>query len=75
MKTLEYPMTATTINETDWEHIMVPLLKVGLPRAGMSQKFPHDILFGPTTVQGFGVFHPWYHQQLMHLSTILEHTQ
>jgi hypothetical protein len=75
MKTLEYPMTATTIGEKDWESIMVPLLKAGLPRAGISSKFPRDILYGPTTVQGFGVLHPWYHQQLKHLIVLLEHTE
>ena len=75
MKTLEYPMTATTISEENWEHIMVPLLAAGLPRAGMARTFPRDILFGPTTVQGFGIIHPWYHQQILHLIALLEHTQ
>jgi hypothetical protein len=75
MKTLEYLMTATTISEAEWEDIMKPLLKAGLPRAGISSKFPWDVLYGPTTVQGFGVFHPWYHQQLKHLIVLLEHTQ
>jgi hypothetical protein len=71
LKTLEYPMTATTISETEWEGIMVPLLKAGLPRAGISSKFPRDILYGPTTIQGFGVFHLWYHHQLKHLIVLL----
>jgi hypothetical protein len=75
MKTLEYPMTATTISEKDWEDIMVPLLAAGLPRAGIASKFPRDVLFGPTTAQGFGVMHPWYHQQLLHIIALLEHTQ
>jgi hypothetical protein len=75
MKTLEYPMTATTISEADWESIMVPLLTAGLPRAGMASKFPRDILCGPATIQGFGVMHPWYNQQITHLVTLLEHTQ
>jgi hypothetical protein len=77
MKTLEYPMMATTISEMDREYIMVPvLLEAGLPsRVGLAQTFPQDILFGPTMIQGFGVFHPWYHQQLLHLIALLEHTQ
>jgi hypothetical protein len=75
INTFEYPMTATTIRKKEWESIMVPLLKAGLPRAGISSKFPRDILYGPTTVQGFGVFHPWYHQQLKHLIVLLEHTE
>ena len=75
MKTLEYPMTATTISENEWEEIMKPLLKAGLPRAGFVKTFPRDVLFGPTTFQGLGIMHPWYHQQLLHLIALFEHTQ
>jgi hypothetical protein len=75
MKTLEYPMMATTISEYEWGQIMIPLLKMGLPRAGISSKFPRDVLFGPTSLQGFGIMHPWYHQQLIHITALLEHTQ
>jgi hypothetical protein len=59
-----------------WGYILVPLLKAGLPQAGLAQTFPRDVLFRSTTVQGFGVFHPWYHQPpLLHLIALLEHTQ
>jgi hypothetical protein len=75
MKTLEYPMTATTIRKKDWECIMIPVLAAGLPRAGLARTFPRDILFGPTTVQGFGMLHAWYHQQILHLTALLEHNQ
>jgi hypothetical protein len=75
MKTLEYPMMATMLTESDWEYILVPLLAAGLPRAGLTRTFPRDILFGPTLAQGFGVFHPWYHQQITYLTTLLQHTQ
>ncbi len=75
VKTLECPVTATTIGEEDWEHVMVPLLAAGLPRAGIARNFLQDVLFGPTTVQGFGVMHPWCHQQLMHLIALLNHRQ
>ena len=55
---------------------MVPLLAAGSPRAGIARNFPRDVLmFGPTTVQGFGAMHPWCHQQLTHLIALLEHTQ
>jgi hypothetical protein len=54
---------------------MAPILLAGLPRAGLARTFPRDILYGPTKVQGFGVIHPWYHQQLLHLIALLKHTQ
>jgi hypothetical protein len=69
LKTLEYPMVATTISEKLWEYIMAPILQAGLPRLGIARNFPRDILFGPKSLQGFGIFHPWYRQELMHLIT------
>jgi hypothetical protein len=47
MKTLQYPMAATTISEKEWEHIMAPVLKAGLPRAGIARTFPRDVLYAP----------------------------
>jgi hypothetical protein len=75
MKTLEYCMTATTIKEKEWEYIMAPVLAVGLPRAGLARTFPRDVLYRPAQIQGFGIFHPWYHQEIVHLQALLEHTQ
>jgi hypothetical protein len=75
MKTLEYSMIATTIQEKEWEYIMAPMLKVGLPRAGFARTFPRAVLYGPSLVQGLEVFHPWYHQEILHLLTILNHTE
>jgi hypothetical protein len=68
-------MTATTVSKEDWEHIMVPLLAAGSPEAGIARNFPRDVSFGPTTVQGVGVMHPWHHQQLARLIALFEHTQ
>jgi hypothetical protein len=65
-------MIATTITEQQWEYIITPILKVGLPRSGIARNFPRDILFGPKAFQGFGIFHPWYHQELLHLITCVQ---
>jgi hypothetical protein len=43
MKTLEYPMATTTLSEKEWDHILVPILKAGLPRSGIDRSFPRDI--------------------------------
>jgi hypothetical protein len=75
MITLQYPMAATTISEKEWEHIMIPILKVGLPRAGFACTFPRAVLCGPKSAQGLGILHPWYHQELIHLTVLIEHTQ
>jgi hypothetical protein len=72
LKTLEYPMVATTITEKCWEYIMSPILQAGLPRSGIARNFLRDVLFGPKSLQGFGIFHPWYHQELTHLITCIQ---
>ena len=47
-----------------------------ITKSGTRKTFPRDALFGPTTVQGFGIMHLWYHQQLLHhLIALFEHLQ
>ena len=72
LKTLEYPMVATTISQKSWEYIMSPILKVALPRSGIARNFPRAVLYGPKSLQGFGIIHPWYHQELLHLITCVQ---
>jgi hypothetical protein len=74
LKTMEYPMASTTIKEKEWNYIMAPILRAGLPRSGIERNFPHDILYGPKCLQGFGIFHPWYHQEIVHLLVCLKQT-
>jgi hypothetical protein len=74
LKTMEYPMAATTMIEREWDHIMKPILKAGLSRLGIERSFPHAILYGPQSLQGFGILHPWYHQKIVHLLVCLKQT-
>lgn len=76
LKTMEYPMAVTTITEQGWNYILVPILKAGLPRSGIEQNFPRDILFGPKCLQGFRILHTtcWYHQEIVHLLVCLKQT-
>jgi len=72
MKTLEYPMTASTITKQGWDEIMKPLLLCCLPVAGYSQNFPRAVIFGPSKQGGKELMHPWYNQELTHLETLWE---
>jgi hypothetical protein len=72
MKTLEYPMAATTICKEEWDKIMWHLLKVCLPCSGFARTFPHCVLYGPTDYGGLGIMHPWYNQELTHLEVLWE---
>ena len=67
-------MGATTMTEPEWNKIMAPILTAGLPRAGIDRSFPRDILYGQKSLQGFGILHPWYHQEIIHLQICLKQT-
>ena len=53
MKTFEYPMTVTQLDEGTWSKILSPTLTAVLHKAGMSRNFPRDVLFGPAMLQGY----------------------
>jgi hypothetical protein len=74
MKTLEHPMATTTLSEKEWEHILVPILRAGLPRSGIDRSFPRDIFFSPKCLQGMGILHPWHDQEITHLLVCLKQT-
>jgi hypothetical protein len=74
LKTMEYPMATTTMSEKDWNYIMAPILLASLPRSGLDRTFPCDVLFGPVTLQGFGIMHPWYNQEITHLLVGMKQT-
>jgi hypothetical protein len=74
MKTMEYPMAATTMSEQEWNYILAPILKASLPKTGIDCSFPRDVLFGPSCLQGFGIMHPWYNQEITHLLVSLKQT-
>jgi hypothetical protein len=75
LKTMQYPMAMTTMNESEWNQIMAPILRAGLPRTGIDHNFPRDIIYGPACLQGFGILHPWYDQEITHLLICLKQTQ
>jgi hypothetical protein len=74
MKTLEYPMVATTLTEDEWNKVMSPLLAAALPTSGINRKYPFVIVYSPLKFQGLGIIHPFYRQEINHLSSILQET-
>jgi len=76
MKTLEYPMAATTLSKEHWDALMSPILRICLPKGGYSCNFPHAIMYGPTDFGGRGLMHPWYNQVKagrFHLCFVMSH--
>ena len=72
MKTLEYPMVVTQLDESTWNRILAPALTPALHKAGMSMNFPKAILFGPELFQGFQLMHPFFLQEISHITTHLQ---
>jgi hypothetical protein len=64
MKTLEYPMLATTITKAEWDFIMSPIRKSGLSKLEVSSNFPGKVLYGPKKFQGMGIMYPFYSQEM-----------
>jgi hypothetical protein len=75
MKTLEYPMIATSISHADWEFIMKPILKAGLPASGFARTIPRKIVYGPEQYLALGIKHPYILQGLYHLCVCLEQSR
>lgn len=73
MKTLEYPLIATTFTKGEIEEIMTPLLKIILPLCGLQKKYPHKLLYGTISQRGCGLKNLYTLQLLYHLQVILRH--
>ncbi len=73
MKTIEYPLLATTFSQTEIDKLMWPLLKVILPKCGLQRRYPRALLYGPVEQRGCGLKNPFWLQLIAHLQAILRH--
>ena len=75
MKTLEYPLVATSFTEDQVKDIMSPLLKVTLNLCGIQKRLPYPLLYGPLLERGCGLKDIFILQLAFHLMVILKHQQ
>ena len=71
MKTFEYPMAVTQLDEDTWSKILRSTLTSALHKTGMSMNFLRDVLFGPALFQGYQLQHPFFTQEISHISMTL----
>lgn len=71
LRSLHYPLMATTISKDDMHKIMSPLLEAVLPKAGYYRNIARDVVFSSTEHRGCGVQDPWVSQGLEKLLLIL----
>jgi hypothetical protein len=67
MKSIEYPLLATTMTKNQLDIIMRPILMSGLPRAGICRNMARIAIFASTKYQGLGLRHPHITQGLRKL--------
>lgn len=71
-KSLQYPLTATTLTEKDCSYIEAPALRQGLKSAGFPSNLPRAIVMAPDQYVGLrhgSLYHTQHQRQLIVLQT------
>lgn len=71
MRTINYPLMATTMTKAEIHKFISPLLQVALPKSGYYRKISHDLVFSSTKFRGLGLTHPWVTQGLEKLIQLI----
>ena len=72
LKSLAYPLPATTLTEKQCLTILQPVLIAGLPRAGIARTFPRAVVYGPSKFGGLGIPHLYCEQHLDQIEMIIK---
>ncbi|MGL4350682.1 MAG: hypothetical protein ACRCT2_09010, partial [Plesiomonas shigelloides] len=73
LRTIEYPLTATSFTKEQCAHIMAPILYAMLPTIKVQRNMPRVLVYAPERYQGGGVNDPRAIQLILHLHCILRH--
>lgn len=73
LKTLEYPLLATTLSDKECDAILRPVLRAALPSSGLVFSFPRSILYGTTKAGGLGLRNLATTQGIQHVTACLSH--
>jgi hypothetical protein len=73
MKTLEYPLMATSLSKAQCNTIMRPLLEAGLPALGINRPLTRAVVYGPRRFQGLGIPDLWALQGILKLWLAIAH--
>ena len=71
MKTIEYPLLSTTLEEPELARLMKVVLRHTLSQSGLPKTFPRALLFGPKSMQGMGLKDPFITQNIKQLKALL----
>ena len=73
MKSLEYPLMATSLSKDQCDKIMKPIRAAILPVLGINRNLPLTIVHGPKLYQGLGIPDLWTVQGTLKLWLALQH--
>ncbi|MGL5936571.1 MAG: endonuclease/exonuclease/phosphatase family protein [Cetobacterium sp.] len=73
MKTLEYPLTATTFTQKQCKDLLRPVLKTALPLCRIQRRMPRDLVHGSLRVRGLNIPNLYWTQLIHHLHSIQRH--
>jgi hypothetical protein len=71
MKTIEYPLLATSMSKQDITFIMAPILLSALPRAKICRYLSRDVIYTLPMHHGMGLQNPFYTQGIRKLMEVL----
>ena len=72
LKSLEYPLTATTLTRQEITKIFSPVRQAALPASGIVRTFPSAIAHAPLQYQGLAIPDLYTTQQMKHIITLLK---
>jgi len=73
LRKLHYPLTTTTFTPQQCLQIMTPILKQGLPKAGVVRTFPRALAHGPLQYGGLDIPYMYTKQLIAHVTTLLRY--
>ena len=59
-KTLEYPMEAISLTESQWNKVTWPIRRRALPKMGIVRNYPINLVHSPEKFTGIGWMHPYH---------------
>ena len=73
LKTLEYPLAATTLTKQECKSIMAKVLDVSLPAGGVWRHMPRAVVHGPIDQMGLGIPDLYVVQGSQHIRNWVSH--
>jgi hypothetical protein len=74
MKSLEYPLIATSLSKAQCNQIMKPIRDARLPALGINRNLTLEVVHGPKRYQGVGIPDLWTTQCILKLWLALQHS-